>query len=177
YDTFLCYLVALQYTGISQQLINIGSLTDLVPGSTFLTNLNSQTENFHEGAIVSNTNRRWIEIRVLDDLIAKGCNPDDRCGERNVAFIYGIIYDIVQVTWLVFELDCIFNQDLNACKDADVFLRIWLDLDVADLDYNILAAGGNPQDGIVPSSSQNYPSNSAVQYPISHADSHMGATR
>ena len=177
FDNILCYLVALQYSGVSEQLINIGALTDLVPGSAFLTNLNSQAENFRKAAVVGNTPRRWIEVRVADEFIFKGCNPEDGCGERNVVFIYGIIYDIVQISWDIAEFDCILTDDPYACAVADFLLPIWVDMDIADLDYNVLAAGGSPEDGIVPSSSQNYPSGSAVQYPISNADSHMGATR
>src|SRR5258708_10348909 len=55
FDNILCYLVALQYSGVCEQLINIGALTDLVPGSAFLTNLNSQAENFRKAAVVGNT--------------------------------------------------------------------------------------------------------------------------
>jgi pimeloyl-ACP methyl ester carboxylesterase len=176
-DNLLCYLVSLQYSGISAQLINIGSLTDLVPGSAFLTNLNSNSENFQRAAVIGNTDRRWIEVRITDDFIFRGCNPEDSCGERNVAFIYGIIYDVVQVSWDIAEFDCLLNQDPYACAVADYLLPIWVDMDIADLDYNVLAAGGNPEDGFVPTSSQNYPSSSAKQYPIAHADSHAGATR
>jgi pimeloyl-ACP methyl ester carboxylesterase len=177
YDNILCYLVALQYSGITQQLVNIGSLTDLVPGSTFLNNLNAQPETFQKAAVIANTDRRWIETRIADEFILKGCNPEDFCGERNVAAIYGIIYDSVQISWDISEFVCIITQDPTACAVADYLLPIWVDMDVADLDYNFLAAEGNPEDGIVPSSSQNYPSSSALQYPISHADSHTGATR
>jgi pimeloyl-ACP methyl ester carboxylesterase len=177
YDNLLCYLVDIEYSGISQQLINIGSLTDLVPGSTFLTHLNSQPENFKKGALVGNTSRRWIEVRIADALLLKGCNPEDFCGERNVASIYGIIYDSVQISWDISEFVCLFEGDPIACSVADYLLPIWIDMDIADLDYNIVTAGGNPQDGIVPSASQDYPSSAAIQYPVNGADSHIGATR
>lgn len=177
YDNILCYLADLEYAGVSQQLINIGSLTDLVPGSAFLTHLNGQPENFKRGALVGNTNRRWIEVRIADALLFKGCNPEDFCGERNLANITGIVYDSVQISWDIAEFVCLFEGDPIACSIADYLLPIWVDMDIADLDYNIVTAGGNPQDGIVPSASQNYPSSTATQYPVNGADSHIGATR
>ncbi|MGH9709247.1 MAG: esterase/lipase family protein, partial [Candidatus Acidiferrales bacterium] len=173
YDNVLCYLVALQYSALSEQLINIGALTDLVPGSAFLTNLNSQPENFQKAAIIGNTPLRWIEVRVAAEFLK--CNPEDSCGERNVASIYGIVYDTVQVSWDVAELVCIATDDPTACAVADYLLPVWVDMDIADLDYNILSADLADEDGIVPSSSQTYPSSVAIQYPVTHADSHMGA--
>ncbi len=175
YDNILCFLTDLQYSGMSAQLINIGALTDLVPGSAFLNNLNSQSENFKKAAVIGNTNRRWIEVRVAANLL--GCNPEDACGERNVASIYGIVNDSLDVSYGIAELVCVFTGDQTACDIADYLLRIILDMNLADFDYNYLVAGLAPEDGIVPSSSQNYPSSSAVQYPIGGADSHLGATR
>ncbi len=175
YDNILCFLTDLQYSGMSAQLINIGALTDLVPGSAFLNNLNSQSENFKKAAVIGNTNRRWIEVRVAANLL--GCNPEDACGERNVASIYGIVNDSLDVSYTIAQLVCWFTGDQTACDIADYLLRIILDMNLADFDYNYLVAGLAPEDGIVPSSSQNYPSSSAVQYPIGGADSHLGATR
>lgn len=177
FDNWLCYLIALQYSGMASQLIDIGALSDLVPGSAFLTNLNSQPESFLRGAVVSNTPRRWIEVRVAGNLILRGCNPEDWCGERNLARVYGTIHNIVVAPWLIAKFVCILTGNPYPCAIADYLLPIWVRMNVADLDYNIITAGLAPQDGLVPSDSQNYPSSSALQYPINRADSHLGATR
>lgn len=49
-------------------------------------------------------------------------------------------------------------------------------MDLTDLFWNPITSGLQSSDALVPSSSQNYPSSSAVQYPIDGADSHTGAT-
>lgn len=188
FDNILCYLIDLEYSGSNQlsgQLFNIGSITDLAPNSTFLNNLNSFPENFQKAAVVGHTHRRWVEARVIDSLVAPSlgignCYPEDACGERNVARFYGIIYDIVQISWDIAEFDCIWTGDPYACSISDYLFPIWVNMDIADLDFNLITAGGAEQDGIVPVSSQNYPSTGGpvpVQYAVNPSDSHTGDTK
>jgi pimeloyl-ACP methyl ester carboxylesterase len=177
-DNFLCYLSYLMY-GTAGQIVNLGAISDLVPRSQFLQNLNSQPEGFTRAAVVSSTHRRWIESRVAQEIfLGRICNPEDWCGERNFALATEVTYDVVQGAFFFALFDCIWTQNPIACTIAwNYLLPIIIYMDIADIDYNLLAAGGAKEDGFVPLSSQNYPSSTAVQYPISDADSHMGATR
>jgi pimeloyl-ACP methyl ester carboxylesterase len=179
-DDFICFVAALYFSSAGD-VAQIGALTDLVPGSPFLNALNSQTENFKRAAVIGNTPRRWIEMRVADELIPpfNGCNPEDSCGERAIALDTEIFYDIVTTAFIISEIDCLFFCDYDACSLADDFLELLLVMDVVDLDYNFISAPDftNGEDGFVPSPSQNYPSPLATQFSISGADSHSGAVK
>lgn len=177
-SNFIC-LVASLYFSAATDLVEIGSLPDLVPGSPFLTNLNSQTENFLRAAVVGNTPRRFISTRVVNTFIfGNVCNPEDTCGERNWALFTEVLYDVIFSAWLFAEFDCILCDDPTFCSVADNLLNAWVTMDIVDFDYNFMTAPDftHGQDGIVPSPSQNYPSTTAIQYPVSDADSHSAAT-
>jgi pimeloyl-ACP methyl ester carboxylesterase len=179
YDNFLCYIAALYFTAAGS-VVQLGALSDLVPGSPFLNSLNSTQENFKRAAVIGNTPRRWIEMRIADEFILGSvCNPEDYCGERAIALDTEVTYDVLVAAFIFAELDCLFFCDDDACSFADELLGILITLDIIDLDYNFISAPDftNGEDGIVPSPSQNYPSPTATQISISGADSHIGATK
>lgn len=176
-DNVVCYIAAL-YASSASTVSQLGALSDLRVNSSFLNTLNSHSENFLRAGVIGNTPRRWIEARVVEEVFfGSRCNPEDGCGERNFALAMEVSNDILEGVFFFAELDCWFNGDPIACSIADHVFNILIWMDITDLDYNFLTAGGSAQDGFVPTISQNYPSSSAIQYPVHNADSHMGATK
>jgi YD repeat-containing protein len=180
FNNVLCYLIVFQIEGLYSplsQILNIGALNDLIPTSSFLYQLNSQPEDFFRAAVIGNTPRRWIEIRVASNWFLGCCNPEDACGERNLVRIYGVIHNSIVASWLLAQFFCWFTPFQIACDIADHLLDIWTRMDLVDLEWNILAAWMAEHDGLVPVSSQHYPAADALQYVINRADSHGGATK
>ncbi len=181
FDNPGCFVAALIFVaapGLSVWGVDqaVPAMFDLIPGSPFLAQLNSQVENFLRAGIVSNTPQRWNETRIAANFVF-GCNPEDNCGERSIALDTEIFYDVVQVLFYIAEFDC-FLGDQDACDVGYYFALILYYMDVADSFWNTLVSiPPDGSDAIVQSSSQNYPSSSAAQYSINSADSHTGATR
>ena len=186
YDNFICFTAALIYTGAPPAAAWFESqatpaLYDLVPGSSFLNQLNSYPEGFKQAGIVSYTPMRFNEVRILDDFVflpIAGCYPETWCGERVMAKDVQITYDVV-LAWFFFALFEEFydpnNFDYWAAL-ADQLGQILFLLDAVDGFWNGIVSGFTSSDALVPVSSQNYPYTSAVQYPLHGADSHTGST-
>ncbi|MGI0085389.1 MAG: esterase/lipase family protein, partial [Nitrososphaerales archaeon] len=92
FDDFGCFIAALaaEASGpMADYALTQGfpATADLVPGSAFLTNLNSQAENFTRTGVVSFTPERWVFTRIadnaLDSFLGANCNPEDICGARS----------------------------------------------------------------------------------------------
>lgn len=190
-DNFVCYMAAGIF--VSAPLVadgwysNLPAIVDLTPGSTFLNQLNQNTENFARAGIVSNTPLRWNETRIADDflhsLLSKvlgptDCYPETSCGERAFATDTDIVYDEVTALFYFCLFEELIDPDNADYWDyyATYYFNIVIAMDEVDAFWNIIVSGGSASDGFVPASSQNYPSSSAIQYPIYGADSHTGAT-
>lgn len=181
-DNFGCFLgvVVAEASGpmadyALTQVVPPNATFDLIPGSAFLSNLNSQTENFTRTGVVSFTSERWVFTRIadnaLDSALGVNCNPEDLCGERAIATGTEAFYDFI----FALALEAEFNGD---CYDADSYFQILDDMDLIDGIWNVVVdpfAVGS--DGIVQADSQNYPSTTANQFSILGADSHLGSTR
>jgi pimeloyl-ACP methyl ester carboxylesterase len=184
YDNFVCYMAALTYVGGSaaaEWWYNTSALGDLIPGSSFLNQLNGYPESFKRAGVVSYTPMRFNEVRIMDDFIflpTAGCYPETWCGERVMATDVQITYDVVEA-WFFF---CLFEEIFNPDDSdywaalADQLFGILFYMDAIDYFWNGVVSGFAPSDALVPASSQNYPYTAAVQYPINGADSHTGAT-
>lgn len=185
YDNLVCFFASLAYTG-APDLAEYGlqqgapAIVDLTPGSAFLTQLNAFSESFRQAAVVSNTPMRFNEARLLDNAIflPAGCYPETGCGERAFATAVNITYDVVEAYFIFSLFEEIFDPDNSDywAAVADYFFQILVYMDAVDIFWNGIASGFSSSDAIVPSSSQNYPYSSALQYPINGADSHTGAT-
>jgi pimeloyl-ACP methyl ester carboxylesterase len=177
---------------------SVGAMADMTPGSSLLSHLNnpSQAENFLRAGIVAKPSQRWILARELDEMLTKGlCNPEDLCGERNLAdSIEGfydataadMVLDILLLEWCGEYSDCpaswensLENQlgydaiELAFMSAIDGVSNIMLGCSIE----NLTCEGS---DGLVQISSQYYPATgngTPIQYPIPDADSHGGATR
>jgi len=112
YDNFVCFAAALIYTGSGPAAAwwesqATPALYDLIPGSSFLNQLNSYPESsFQQAGVVSYTPMRFNEVRILDDFVflpIAGCYPETWCGERVMAKDVQITYDIV-LAWFIFAL-------------------------------------------------------------------------
>jgi len=188
---FLAWLVynAGPYMGAAFTVVaGLPDLADLTPGSSFLTALNSYRENFTQAAVVGKTPQRWNEARLTWDFLAPylpieaTCDanyyPESWCGERVVASIVGITYDVVEalLAWAILEE--IFDP-YDDWLDYIVYYSGILGLmDGVDTYWNFVTSGGfyAGSDAIVQSSSQSYPYSTAIQYPINGSDSHVEAT-
>jgi pimeloyl-ACP methyl ester carboxylesterase len=185
YDNFVCWMAAVIFFGgpvVGDVWYSTNpDIQDLLPGSTFLNQLNSYAETFKRTAVVSYAPLRWDEMRILDNALflgTLGCYPETGCGERDVAAITGAVYDEVVALFIFCIFEEIFdpyNADYWAAE-ALYFLEIGIGMDLADGFWNLIVSGLASSDGLVPTSSQNYPSTSATQYSIYGADSHTGAT-
>lgn len=165
------------------------SIPDMVPGSNYLTSLNSYPETFNRAAVIGYTPQRWAFTRVLSeklDGVAWGnqlgpepCNPEDSCGERAIASDTEYFYDAVEIALAVDIVVGFF--DPAAWAIAPYLIDILLSLDVADAAYDLFMdfPGDGSSDGIVDGPGQIYlgANAGAVQYPISNADSHSAALR
>lgn len=187
FDNVGCFLAALTFDlapdaavfGLNSALPATG---DNVPGSPFLTNLNSQPENFVRVGIIGNSQQRWLLPRLLAD----GFNgqPDGPGGGRNVAIYVEIFYDLELADLALAEFNALFDCDLfgdpYACdfdiSEADFDVTILHGMDAIDSFWdNLVANPGDGSDGFIQSSSQLY--SGAINYPIDDADSHLGATK
>ena len=163
-------------------------LKDMTPGSSFLTSLNGYNENFIRAGIVGNTSQRWNESRLAWDFLAPydgievACDPnyypEGGCGERAVATVVGVTYDIVEALLAFAILEEIFDPNGNYIPDILEYSGILFFMNGIDFYWNFVVTGGfyDSSDAIVQSTSQNYPSISATQYPINGSDSHVENT-
>ena len=184
YDNPVCFLADLTAAGgipFAGWFYSNGDIDDLVPGSAFLSNLNGFQENFIKAGIVSNTPMRFNEMRILGNFVfgpGKGCYPETACGERTIAGIADYTDDAVLASYVFALIEEIYDPDNYDfwASVADYMLGIHEYMATIDGFYNDVISGGLSSDALVPSYSQNYPSSSAIQYPIKGADSHTGAT-
>lgn len=186
-DNFVCWMAAVLFFGgpvvaEAWDLSTIPSLADLTPGSPFLSQLNSFTETFQRAGVVSYTPMWFNEMRILDNAFFgwAGCDyPDAGCGERAIAQDTQIVFGEVVFFFVFSTVEEFFDPDNFDYwfSEAEVFLKILVGMEIPDVFWNAIVSGFSSSDAIVPTSSQNYPSVSAVQYPISGGDSHTGAPR
>lgn len=114
-----------------------------------------------------------------------GCNPEDYCGERNIALYTDAFYFAVEITYLIvdFEDAACYLDGENDCSYLDeweYYLAEILDvMDTIDYYYDVFIdlPGDGTSDAIVQGPSQYYPYTTAVQYPLLGADSHTGALK
>jgi pimeloyl-ACP methyl ester carboxylesterase len=166
---FLAYLTAnLSYPAIDFGFDTaIPSSADLKPGSPYLNSLNGPGENFTRVGIQGNSTKRWLLPRLMGDAF---CFPDDACGGR-------ALYTYTQIAYASFracEVVAILFDDPDTA-DVCAYIGDRMD-DIDDYWNNLVSASGETSDGIVQGSSQVY-SGATANYPISDADSHVGATK
>lgn len=200
YDNDACYIAALIYFGIDGvaqlAISSVGALNDLTPGSFFLNQLNSGAETFQQAAVIGKTPQRWLVTRVADNFITGSPNPEAAFGERNIADITEVVYDVILGDFFIQAFTqepmwfdyCYYeggidNGDPYCDENYPAEAALWdaqiLDtMDKVDSYYNqSIAPPGDGSDGFVQNSSQRYPSPTAVQYTINGADSHTSAVR
>lgn len=191
-DNFVCFLAYIEYNsgpyfgGVFAGLPLVPDIADLTPGSNFLNTLNGYSENFTRAAIVGNTPQRWNESRVAWDVLAPyifppfSCDPnfypESGCGEEAVAEGVGITYDVVEALLVFTIIEQIYDPQNDYSPQIEYYGGILGGMDGIDGIWNLVVSGYSGSDGIVQSSSQNYPSIAAVQYPINGADSHLEST-
>src|ERR1700685_3290699 len=192
WENFVCLLAWLDYNvgppmgAVFAALPVLPDINDLTPGSAFLTSLNGYGETFKRASVVGNTPQRWNESRIAWDFLAPyifppvTCDPnyypESACGERTVAAGVGITYDIVEAVMIFAVFEQIFCPDNDNWGEIEYLAGILAGMDGIDVLWNLIVSGYGASDGIVQSSSQNYPSSTAIQYPINGADSHLEAT-
>jgi hypothetical protein len=142
---------------------------DMVPPgqsqcSNYLATLNSYPESFLEAGVIGNAKSRWVEFRLIGDF---GCGFSIGCQGRTFYTIAQVVYYSALVGYILSEIFCDFDL-------AQFFASILDGMDTIDNFWNDLVE--SPGDGIVPSSSQQYPANNAQQFPIPNSDSHPGET-
>jgi pimeloyl-ACP methyl ester carboxylesterase len=139
---------------------------DLIPGSSYLTTLNSHAENFTRVGIEGHSNKRFVLARLGGDLFS---NPEDTFGGRNLAAFTEDVY----IGFRACEFIALFFGDFDIaafCGNiADTMNNI-------DSFWNDLTAGSDSSDGIVQGASQHY-NGATASYVIGDADSHVGATK
>jgi len=97
YDNPACFVASLAAAD-SYPIVNwafdtaIPATEDLVPGSPYLNNLNSNSEPFTRVGIAGHSNKRWVLIRWGGDHL---CNPEASCGGRAFASYTQFAYDFV----------------------------------------------------------------------------------
>jgi pimeloyl-ACP methyl ester carboxylesterase len=177
YDNWGCFISAMGFDGGFAYLADwaqnsaapvIGNIT---PGSSFLGQLNNFNESFTQVGVVSSTPQLWDEVRLLDDafFLRLGCYPETWCGERSAALFTNIFF----YSLFAEEIYAILEGDFT---DAAWLASIQLHMLAIDGFWNTVVSYGAASDGIVQTSSQNYPHSCATQYPIGGADSHLGST-
>lgn len=200
-DNFSCLVADLIFTAAPDvvqyaQEQTIGATQDLVPGSHYLTNLNTQPENFVRVGIIGDADNAgplsgntWLLERVVADFIngQAGGTPSGPAGGQAFAvyteiFYGGVlsaeIYYFTQSLW-----DCSDDNDDDYYDNCDLDLglmeyyqRILDDLDHYDTLYDNVVEGNDTSDAIVQSASQNY-AGATANYPIHGADTHIAATK
>jgi len=184
-DNFVCYMAALIFFGgpvVADVWYSTNpDMQDMIPGSTFLNGLNAYSESFKRAGIVSYTPMRWNLVRLVDNALflgTLGCYPETGCGERDLAAITNGVFDEVLGLFIFCIFEEIFDPDDADywASEAVYFLEILVGMEAVDAYWNLIVSGFGSSDGLVPTSSQTYPSSSAVQYSINGADSHTGAT-
>lgn len=204
-DNMGCWIAAVLFTvgTVEQPLLDtmLPEFSDLTPGSNFLNSLNSTPEpNLVQAAVVGYTDQRWAVTRWIAEQLygklcpgpgAECCNPEDACGERNVALATSYFYFDVEAEYffdlMMYYMDssCYENPVPQYCveywDDAMFLLNIMFWMDFGDALWDILVdfPGDGSSDALVQGPSQLYPIHyaNAIQYPIYHSDSHSGALR
>ena len=146
----------------------IPATQDLLPiqQNPYLQNLNAVSENFTRVGVEGHSDKRFVLERLGGDFIAF---PDDTLGGRNIVRFTKVAYAgfrICEIIALIFG-DCDVAEFCGGIADA---------MDDIDVFWDLVTAPGDSSDGIVQGASQRYPSATA-SYPISGADSHIGATK
>lgn len=97
FDSFVCftaYATALGVGGLTDYGVysSIPALTDLIPDSNFLQTLNTYPEKFPSAGIISQSNGRWLPMRLAGDYLC-GHAPGERgdLGCRTRLFGRGIL--------------------------------------------------------------------------------------
>ena len=186
---------------------NLGSWSDLMPGSAFLNSLNNPAtpENFEQAAIIGNTPQRFAFSRILTNAAAglacpapgaPCCLPQDNyCGERAIAqdMEEWYLFMFIAAFWDAVELslddycgsdDPDYDPDCNQIEQIIInqiqtFATLMKIMDDVDFVWNgvVDLPTDITSDGIVQLSSQYYPSPTAYQSVINGADSHTGALK
>ncbi len=154
---------------------------DLVPGSGFLAEVNSNPEPFTKVGIENVAFKRWLWMRLLGDAV---CLPTETCNGRNLAFFTELAYLGFRFCELIALEEC-FRCGVPTCDSCQVAVicgRIGNVMDSIDERFNFVVSDddylGFPflgGDGIVNSSSQLYPGADA-RYAILGGDAHPGET-
>lgn len=127
WDNGACLLAWLVYNagpplGVGFTAVSaLPDIQDLTPGSSFLHTLNAYSENFKQAGIVGNTPQRWNEARIAWNFLAPYdgieafCDPnyypEGGCGERVVASVVGVTYDVVEALLVISILEEIFDPN------------------------------------------------------------------
>jgi hypothetical protein len=161
------------------------SWNQLEPGSSFLTTLNAQQENFKQAAVIGLTPQFYAFTRIAANAFFH-CNPEDWCGERNVAVVAQIFFYSMVAAELYYAIaltvDCQTSDEAACLYDIQ-----WLSFLTDNISVQLIIngvydsavdfPGDGSSDAIVQGPSQYYPSTAASQFVIPGADSHTGALK
>lgn len=143
----------------------VPATTDLRPGSSYLTELNSRSEVFRNAGIRSSSEKRFVEWRLAGDAF---CNPESGCGGRAMVGYTKFVHNAAFICWIIASL--FRHPAATFCGGT------WQTLDYIDLFWDSYTAWGDSTDGMVQGSGQHY-NGALFNRVISNADSHTGATK
>jgi pimeloyl-ACP methyl ester carboxylesterase len=145
---------------------NIAATSDMQPGSSYFSTLNSRNETFTRVGIQGASRWRFVEWRLAGDAL---CNPETACGGRAFYnYANGVYFGLRAceiIAWLF--------GDYNLAIRCDFFA---FTMDYIDLFWYVYTSFGDSSDGIIQGGGQAY-RNATANYVIRNADSHLGATK
>jgi pimeloyl-ACP methyl ester carboxylesterase len=149
---------------------SVPMIQDIVPGSAFLAQLNSQPESFLRVSVEDYSRQRWLFMRMAGDA---ACTPESNCGGRRAVRYTQRAYNGFTLCWIIASLTGYFQIAYWCSSIAGAMDRV-------DGGYRRIVSGfQTPQadgsDGVVRNKAQRYP-NASFILPINNADSHVGET-
>jgi hypothetical protein len=153
-------------------------LWQMSPNNSFYQSVNSQPDGCPHAAIIDRAWDKWTEWRLLGDTYGCGDPSLRDCGHEGRRYVQSVDkgYHVALDCSVTSGLLGIIFQNNYSQRISSYCAAIAAELVAFDAIYKRLSVGHEHGDGVVPESSQTYPSSPGLQFLADDSDSHLGET-